>query len=1265
MKRLLFLLFVTGATATMHAQNVDVMNFKNQANVFAPAPNAASLGKFGEIPVNEHTGIPSINVPIYLWNSIRSGIQLNVSLGYHAGGNKVEDIASSTGLGWSLNAGAMVTRTVKGLPDDNTWGYLNTDPLPNLNTTLYDGDYYHCPPSLSDEYTTMDTSRIAIIAPFNTAEQIEYTQLYAGSLDPEQDIFYYSVGDASGKFVLNKNGDVQKIDNSNFKISPLLAVSGGIKTIAGFKIITDRGIIYKLDQQEFSSNKTYTETSYHIPEGMTDFTPNLQGDAGSATTFYVSAIIDSLSKDTVYFEYTTHNIAYQSNFGESIEYHANDDPQYSLQGISTINRISSQTYSYNTNFTSQLALREIRLSDHSIINFFYEQARTDLAGDSALTKISISDYLGNKKQYKLRYSYFDASTYNSPDWTYTFTTTIDTYSPTADHFNKRLKLTGVDWMASDGTDSVRQYRFEYNSAILPPRNCKAIDFWGYFVGPYRSSYTLIPQLHTIDFMPSGEGLQTGYYYNWLNFYLEGADRRPDSIYCKAGVLEKMTYATGGYTKFEYEPNTVVGPIYPSSLKRSYKISHPIDSLSLRESIIFKNRSDTAVNIFANISRVNLDGTLYDPPYYDPNEVHACFEDAVSQHTITMTVKSTDNTVTKTADFTAIDSGYGRAWVVFYLPLDKEYTVSYKFNSGGDHCVDSAFFKIETVVNYPAEVDNDLVGGLRIKTVTNSAEVNGTFEKVGYNYNDSSGHSSGYIPVIPNNSEHVRCEAAWSTYDPSQFPVFLGYADYKSRNSGTAQTLGYSFGSNVGYARVEKAQFSDTKGLMGKTVSIFSTPVIRNRHDVFPYRSIQLIDWASGHLLREDTYNKSGNLQRKSIYTYSDVIDTFDTENNRSIKLALLRTDRSENPADPIQFRRYVAFAYYPINGYSRLISQQTIEFTGIDSLITSLNYEYDGFHNLTKIATLGSKGEHYRKVLHYPYEFNTTPTDALLAANNYNAPVLEDELLYNGSTRYQTGGNGVEYAVLSDSTVRPVRFYTYNTRIPINTSSVVFNTGSIPQSSYDKLDGEITKYDAYGNVLEFISKDSVRTSIIYGYKYTKPIAKITGAAYDDAISKFSTIGISSLQTISDPNILRSKLDEVRQGYVDSLVQVTTFTYKPMFGVESETNARGIITYYEYDGFGRLQLVRDKDSSITKRICYNYTGQPMNCTSILCGSSNCVGDNKKCINNFCETGVKVCTGNIREGSVWRHYFHYLWSDGTTSPTYLSDGVCEELEPGDLN
>jgi YD repeat-containing protein len=66
------------------------------------------------------------------------------------------------------------------------------------------------------------------------------------------------------------------------------------------------------------------------------------------------------------------------------------------------------------------------------------------------------------------------------------------------------------------------------------------------------------------------------------------------------------------------------------------------------------------------------------------------------------------------------------------------------------------------------------------------------------------------------------------------------------------------------------------------------------------------------------------------------------------------------------------------------------------------------------------------------------------------------------------------------------------------------------------------------------------------------------------------------------------VDEVRLYPADA--QMSTCTYSPMIGMTSSSDAQNRITYYQYDGFGRLKNVKDQDGNIIKTIDYHYSGR---------------------------------------------------------------------------
>ncbi len=78
----------------------------------------ANLGLYGEIPVSYYTGVPNISVPLYEIKGKQ--ITVPIYLSYHPAGIRPEIHPGPVGLGWSLRAGGVISRTVKGNGPDES-----------------------------------------------------------------------------------------------------------------------------------------------------------------------------------------------------------------------------------------------------------------------------------------------------------------------------------------------------------------------------------------------------------------------------------------------------------------------------------------------------------------------------------------------------------------------------------------------------------------------------------------------------------------------------------------------------------------------------------------------------------------------------------------------------------------------------------------------------------------------------------------------------------------------------------------------------------------------------------------------------------------------------------------------------------------------------------------------------------------------------------------------------------------------------------------
>lgn len=467
-------------------------------NLVPPSPTAAALGKYTDFPVNIYNGVPSVSIPIHQLKS--RNITVPITLNYHASGVKVGEVASNCGLGWGLDAGGLITRSVRGLPDETPIiGFFET----------------------RNHYLNPDVISFSGIS--NTIWQKDLAETAKGKTDFEQDMYILNAMGRSFKLIFKSNGTILTVPYSDLKISVNF-------TTDTWEIILEDGT-----KLVFGGN------------GATEVSDLIVGQSPNAElyTFDSSWYLKSITShqaDVVNFSYTYSAITNNISFAESDNFKIIDNYQPPFNTVIDIEPLKT---TYKDQTIAALSLNSIT-SDNETVNFVKQSIqREDLLGDYALSEIQIIPKNGTiaTETYQFKYHYVDA------------TSSVE-YNPlNKAEFRKRLQL---DTLARLVNGTLYQpWVFGYNSLALPSRRSYAQDHWGFYNGATNNT-TLLPNIHAT--VPTAlfalAGLSTT---DWGFFppkHTIGANREPDSVSMQAQILTSIQYPTGGKTVFRFEANKV-------------------------------------------------------------------------------------------------------------------------------------------------------------------------------------------------------------------------------------------------------------------------------------------------------------------------------------------------------------------------------------------------------------------------------------------------------------------------------------------------------------------------------------------------------------------------------------------------------------------------------------------------------------------------------------------------------------------------------------
>ncbi len=544
MKKILSMALCLGLCYTAIAQQTG-----KAPAVVGPSPNASSLGIYGAIPTGAYTGIPDIALPLYTV-SYRD-IKVPISLSYHAAGIKVEQEASWVGLGWSLNAGGVITRTIRGIDDLS------------LNQTGYP-----FVPNMPTEYQARTSPNV----------YVNFIQGNCnGSIDAEPDVFYFNMGGFSGKFILEQNPN-NGVDTelrgtllAKSKMQVIYSWAGTTRNKGSWKIIDEQGFVYTFDVKEYSFTTTATANTFTLAEtqlwinlGKPENDPDIT--IKSITGWYLSKIESPIGSVVSFVYDDASQYATQSqvargmsrtipNYFSLSNFNADSRAQCSVTGSKL------QTfYTVSASINKDIYLKEIKFGDGSVK--FNTSNREDLV------KTSLSNYTSVKLPQKL----------SSIEISHTASPNKITYILGQDYFNaggevaqKRLRLLSL-------TQSDQVHRFEYDPQVLPAKNSFDQDYWGFYNASFIPNTSPLPQTSFQKGQDYPNGTTSLGVASLKNFAEETdnttkpANKKPDALAMQAGILTKIIYPTKGSTSYIYEPHRYQTEKIPPYVGEGEKLS---------------------------------------------------------------------------------------------------------------------------------------------------------------------------------------------------------------------------------------------------------------------------------------------------------------------------------------------------------------------------------------------------------------------------------------------------------------------------------------------------------------------------------------------------------------------------------------------------------------------------------------------------------------------------------------------------------------------
>jgi YD repeat-containing protein len=1100
MKILLLKVFLTVFTLVFYLNVI-----AQTQSLIPPSPNTKEFTKYIDQKVSLYNGIPEISIPLY--NIQVKGLTIPISLSYHASGIRYGQIDGDVGVGWVLNPGYRISRSVHGYADE-------TQAMPsNMISTLE-----------NLEANGEQIPREGYLSKFVPDAQmnLNFGPSYQGSLDGEFDQFTFSTPTAAGKFIItdrvNKLGTT--LEESNILIDYIKGTSqcGELSnhSITGLRLIDDVGNKYFYGEYK-------PQTSCHIERAVGPYI---------GTGWAISEIVTP-TDETIKFTYeqrpswmgrTDHIRNFSVRETNQLNCFINTTAPES--GLDIV-----QLGGYQTFYS-----KEITTPNEKII-FYYNDCTPQQLYPCRVKRIEVKALNGVLLK--------------AIDFFYTS--------------NARHIFLDYILLKDKNLTAVEKYSFDYHDKNISATTIFTADQYGYYL---EDEGTTVPRFYHQEFLDDpilinsadatscsvSLGSTMVSFLGGLTLPSKEALIVPDYF-----SLKKITYPTGGYSEYEYENG-------------QYGVEGNVENAGIR---IKKITSSDGSNPEALVRS-----------YAYGNNQNGHLENGLGKYEVWFSPELFVNEKTEWLYGCFMSQVTG---LPTYCNFFSQRLITYSSTVQGD--LGDALSQ-SSFVTYPCVTE------YQSKHVPSN----------GYSISDKSGGKTVYyfnlgdifelhgIPYVsrppqeyyPGSRTYVDKYSLWNTprlerqvdfaLEGTQYvPVRETILDYDAI---TRSVTGVKVQQSVFRKNAESVIGTDGYTFEGRFFEYgpYTIEIGKNRLNTKTEHH-----YLNGQTLTTtQTYEYSNHFPSKETMTNSTnaTVVTYTTYPKDYAAGTGFITDMVTNNlvAYPIEQVKYVE------EGANKkiLAGQITTYKTGGKGLKES---EF-ALENTAPIPLSSFKFSHRTVGQLPPWEGTAS---AFVADNNYKSRITYDSYDAKGNLLSATndGGSSTSY------------IWGYNKTFPIaKIDNAKYDASGIDNSSGTTVYSRVNQV-LFENFEEHPQKGMAATSHTGGYVYQGTynvelrdkrvgsyLLTYWSSTNGTQWTKNETIVNVTSETltlpIGGPSII---LDDIRFHPTDA--QMTTYTYDPLIGMTSQTDAAGVATYFEYDSYGRLFQVRDAKLNVLKQVKYHY------------------------------------------------------------------------------